>query len=230
MFEVNGTYANRKGSYTVVSISGSKMTVRYEDGSEATLSMSIQERIWENVVAERLAAAVKATKKRKTTTTTVSHYIKTITVDDDESFDTPGLKQRVAVASTEQVMPPGDRLLYFSVDKRSFFAVATVTTKPKQGKAKDYDFGDNRKGKVFVYPIDVDAQIILPENAIDLDSVEIESVDKNSEQLRMPDQFLKISEDDFELLGELIMETDAEIEESAEDTIDEAEESLELED
>lgn len=229
MFEVNGTYANRKGTYTVVAFNGNKMLVRYEDGSEASLNIGIQERIWENVVAERLAAAVKATKTKKAATSTVSHYIKTITVDDDESFDLPGLKQRVAVAGLEPKMPPGDRLLYFSVNKRSFFAVATVTTKPKNGKAKDYDFGESRTAKVLVYPIDVDAQIIDPANAIDLVSAEIESIDPNAPELRMPDQFIKISEDDFELLSELIMELDEEIEEVV-DPVDEPDEPLELDD
>ena len=227
MFEVNGTYANRIGTYTVLALNGRKMRVRYEDGNEADLNINIQERIWENVIAERLAAAVKATKSRKATVATVSHYIKTITVD-DETFDTPGLKQRLAVAGLEPKFTPGDRLLYFSVEKRLFFAVATVTTKPKNGKAKDYDFGTNRAAKVLVYPIDVDAQIIDPENAIDLDSAELESVDINAEELRMPDLFIKISEDDFELLGEQIMEFDEEIEEVI-DPVDEPDEPLDLE-
>jgi hypothetical protein len=51
-FEVNGTYANRIGQYTVLAVNPPKMKVRYEDGSEAELNMAIQARIWENIEAE----------------------------------------------------------------------------------------------------------------------------------------------------------------------------------
>ncbi len=52
MFEVNGSYANRKGRYTVLEVNPPRMLVRYEDGSEAELNMDIQERIWQNIAAE----------------------------------------------------------------------------------------------------------------------------------------------------------------------------------
>ncbi|MCZ7668010.1 MAG: hypothetical protein M5U34_12860 [Chloroflexi bacterium] len=41
-FELNNTYANRKGKYTVIEINGPKMRVRYEDGSEAELRMDLR--------------------------------------------------------------------------------------------------------------------------------------------------------------------------------------------
>ena len=65
LFEVNGKYANRIGQYTVLSIGPSKMKVRYDDGTETELSIGIQERIWENIVAEREAASTSRAYQRK---------------------------------------------------------------------------------------------------------------------------------------------------------------------
>ena len=42
-----------KVQYKVLSIDGQTMSVRYEDGTEADLKIHIQERIWENIVAEQ---------------------------------------------------------------------------------------------------------------------------------------------------------------------------------
>ena len=53
MFEVGGEYANRNGKYKVLEINDPKMTVEYEDGTTAELRMNIQERIWENIQAEK---------------------------------------------------------------------------------------------------------------------------------------------------------------------------------
>lgn len=222
MFELNGQYENRKGKYTVVAIDGNMMTVRYKDKSEATLKMSIQERIWENILAEQEAAAAKATKKR-TTVSTTKHYIKTITLNEDQDLAVPGLKQRIAVASFETELKPGDRLIYYAVEPSLFFAVATITTKPKKGKAKDYGFSDEPKKKVWIYPIDVDAQIFKASSAISSDSTELESIADNRSTLGEINQYILISEDDFEILGELITELD----ETEEDETEEEEEILE---
>lgn len=190
----------------VLALKGDKMDVRYEDGTESSLKISIQERIWENIVAEQHAEEAKATKSKKKTLSTTSHYIKTLTISEDDDLSIPGLKQRVAVASKETILNPGDRLIYYASDKKLFFAVATVTTKPKKGKAIDYQFGPADKTAVHVYPIDVDAHIIITSAAVAVETTELESVSEPTESLAKTDEYYKISEDDFELLSELITE------------------------
>ncbi len=64
MFEVNGEYANRKGKYTVLAIDGPIMSVRYEDGTHADLKINIQQRIWENIVAEQELASSKSAARK----------------------------------------------------------------------------------------------------------------------------------------------------------------------
>lgn len=51
-FLVGGRYANRRGEYEVLEISGKKMTVRYDDGFEQELSVEIQTRIATNIAIE----------------------------------------------------------------------------------------------------------------------------------------------------------------------------------
>ena len=206
MFEVNGTYQNRKGVYTVLSLNGPKMKVRFEDGSTANLRINIQERIWENIVAERDAAAAKAAKKPQSADPDAAFYIKTISIAEESDLAIPGLKQRLSAAPTGLELGVGARLIYFAVEPALFFAVATITAKPKKGRAKDYMFGLNPKAKIRVYPIDVDAHIEQLDLAIGVDVMELESVPNHAEALTVPSQYHKINEDDFELLAELIAE------------------------
>ncbi len=205
MFEVNGTYANRKGNYTVISLDGTKMTVRYEDGSEASLNIGIQERIWENIDAERQAEAARNASRQKTTPT-VNFYIKTITVTEEGDLVEIGLRQRISAALEETNLDRGDRLIYYAVEPRLFLAVATITSEPKKGKAHDYFFGTDPKAKVLVYPIDIDALIENADAAIPANAMELESLPNHHETLVEPYQYHPINEDDFELLAELIME------------------------
>lgn len=223
MFEVNGVYENRRGTYTVLSFAGPKMKVRYSDGKVATLRVSIQERIWENIVAEREAAAARARKKkRKSAVSTTRHYIKTLMLEDDD-LEIPGLKQRVAAAPTDIKLSPGDRLIYCAVDPHLFFAVATITTKPKRVKAKDYLTGFAPTDEIFIYPIDVDSQIIVLEKGIAVDSAELESLANHKALLQDPHQYHLINEDDFELLAELITEVDTESEDDEAEAVVEEE-------
>lgn len=219
MFEVNGTYENRNGIYTVVSMSGNKMTVRYQDGSEKTLNMGIQERIWENIVAEREA---KKQRHTKSSGPIVNCYINTLSIPEDSDLMIPGLKQRVAASHTNTNLLVGDRLIYYAIEPKLFFAVATTTTKPRKVKAKDYLFGTNPKADIFLYPIDVDAHIIQAKLAIPADSIELESLANHSSVLIEPDKLHSISEDDFELLAELIAENDAEDDADDEDEDEDA--------
>ncbi len=63
-FEVGKTYRNRQGVYEVVSITGPRMVIRYDDGLLLQTRVDIQARIWSNIQldarAEREQARVSA--------------------------------------------------------------------------------------------------------------------------------------------------------------------------
>ena len=207
MFEVGGQYANRIGSYTVVEISGNKMAVRYEDGSEASLNMGIQERIWENIQAD-MEAKNSRSRKRKTKGSKVNHYIKSIGVFNNEDLNAAAIRATVTLAGPKAPeIKSGDRFLYYSVSSRAFFAIATITGDPKNGSGKDYvEMGFNKKDKVRIYPIDIDAFAPKMSQALWLDSTELESQPKYKELLAEGEVYLTITEDDFELLAEALTE------------------------
>lgn len=222
MFEVGGQYANRKGSYTVLSLSSDKMTVRYEDGSEAELRIAIQERIWENIKAD--VESSNAIRDRRAASN-VQHFIKAVGAITDENL-TPTIIRALATPSSKAAPPIniGDRFIYYSVKSKSFFAVATVTDDPQEMAAKDFvelEFDDDR---VNVFPIDIDAFAVNHQQAVWLDSVELESQPKFKTMLDDPETYLPISEDDFELLAEALTEY-------VEDSVElEDEEDLDLDD
>lgn len=215
MFEVNGNYANRKGNYTVIAINGPKMKVQYEDGSTADLNCEIQHRIWENIVAEREIA--RARRINSLRGMQVKHYIKTLSVSEEADLMIPGLRQRTVVALSDSPLEPGDRLIYYAVEPQVFFAVVTVTAKPRTALAKEYFFGEDGSAEIKIYPIDVDAHIESLSEAVSVDSAYLESLPQHKARLRHKDNYFFISEDDFELLAELIMEIDADEEEDDDD-------------
>ncbi|MCI0576757.1 MAG: hypothetical protein L0332_11270 [Chloroflexi bacterium] len=51
-FTVAGRYRNRRGAYTVLVIDGDQMAIRYGDGSEQTVPIASQARIWQNIQAD----------------------------------------------------------------------------------------------------------------------------------------------------------------------------------
>lgn len=217
MFEVNGEYSNRKGNYTVVSITGARMVVRYKDGTEEDLKMNIQERIWENILAEEEAAAAKQKKKTKKHGAKVKFFIKTVSMAGEDDFAMPSLKRRQAVSLQDGVLSPGDRLLYYAIEARQFFAVTTITAAPKKGKARDFMFGDDLSVKVHLHPIDIDAHVVDPKIASSADSTELEIIADQLALLTEKDKYIGISEDDFELVAELVMESDAAAEDMQDD-------------
>lgn len=233
MFEVGGQYANRIGDYTVVEISGNKMLVRYEDGSEASLNMQIQERIWENIQAD-VEAKSSRTRKRKTKGSKVKHYIKSIGVFNNEDLNAATIRATVTLAGpSAPEINSGDRFVYYSISSRAFFAVATITGSPKTGSGKDYiDMGFRKKDKIRIYPIDIDAYALKMSQALWLDSTELESQPKYKEILAEGEVYLAITEDDFELLAEALTEfvEDDEDDIETEQEEDDDEETLLLED
>ncbi len=216
MFEVNGEYANRKGTYTVLAIDGPIMSVRYADGTNADLKINIQERIWENIVAEQEEIAAKSSsRKRKRTANPVSnvgHYIKVVSIPPGEELVFPGWEARVVLVDEDKNIKSGDRLIAYAQEAQVFFAVATVTGDVFTADPKKYTFVIDTAKSSFC-PIDIDADTVTLENGVPLDSIELESCPEFSKKPVPPESFCPINEDDFELLAEAVTEVTEFIEE-----------------
>jgi hypothetical protein len=230
MFEVNGEYANRRGKYKVLAIDGQTMSVRYEDGTEADLKIHIQERIWENIVAEMEPKSARRAGRgpKKGSVAGARHYVKVLNVAPGEELAFPGWEERVVLVPEQpegQEIHKGDRLIYFSQEAMTFFAVATVTGEPFTANPKKYTYAIAAPDATF-FQIDIDADTGTLEKGVTLDSVELESCPDFSNAPVALEAFCPITEDDFELLAELL----AEISEDDEDTLDEDEEDFEDED
>jgi len=221
MFEINQTYANRRGKYVVLAVNPPKMQVRFEDGSHAELNMDIQLRIWENIQAEAEARSASRSRLHRDRTSTTQFFIKPISILAAEELTFPGWQERVAATgSTGQEIRSGDRLIYFAIEAQVFFAVATITGASfESGKNKGED-----GQQVQFFPIDLDAHARNLEKAVTLDSVELESQPNLKKLLNKPDTYIAISEDDFELLAELLTEVAEEEDDDEEDEEEEEEE------
>jgi hypothetical protein len=204
VFEIGQEYANRKGNYTILEINDPKMTVEYEDGTTADLSISIQQRIWENIVTEQEAELARSsTKRKKRAKTKTRYYIKPTSMTTVEELSTSS-KQVGLPASGRWLatIRRGDRLIYYAQENHVFFAVVTITgpaTKPK-GRGK------KKKSSVLFFPLDVDSYVKDLEKALSASTVELESQPKFVEILATGDDYLKITEDEFELLAEMLTE------------------------
>jgi hypothetical protein len=75
---------------------------------------------------------------------------------------------------------------------------------------------------VLLFTMDIDAQAMNMENAVTLDSVEFESQTNIKKRLNDVDDYVPISEDEFELLAELL--TEASEEEDDDELVDDDEE------
>lgn len=224
MFEVNGTYANRKGKYTVLSLDPPLMTVRFEDGTTADLNIGIQKRIWENILNEEEARAATRIARQRRLNQDTKFIIKSLSMVMEEDLSVPGWRERVIVVDgTGPELRPGDRVLFFAVEDQVFFAVATITGPASDTVPKGFFFSDEDTENLHFYPIDLDEHTYNLEKAVDLDSVELESVPNYRRQLQKPNIFLQINEDDFELVAELLTEITEEEEEDFEDEEEEEE-------
>lgn len=223
MFELGETYRNRHGDYVVDAINGNKMDVTYANGDKATLNVAIQYRIWQNIVLDQEASAPKQTKKSAVKVRVVRHHVKTISISESE-LSIPGLKQRIAAAPAKMNLEQGDRIIYFAVELKAYFAVVTVTGKPKKAKAKDYLYGEGDATQIAIYPIDVDNHIVNVDHVVNMEAIDLESLSSYKEDFLLRDQFYPISEDDFELIAEMIAESGEE--DKDDDVYMENEESL----
>jgi hypothetical protein len=226
MFEVNGVYANRNGKYTVLSVNGPKMRVRYENGNEAELNMRVQSRIWENIVAEQEEKDAKeAIRRAKLGMAQNKFYIKVISIPDADELMFPGWQEKLIMALEDdaQKVQSGDRIIYYALEPQIFFGVATITGDAKEANPKDYFYTIDLQTAHF-FPVDMDAEAAHLEHGMSVDSVELESYPRLRTMRLSAEMFLEISEDDFELLAEMLTEvSEDEIEEDPEDFEEEEE-------
>ena len=227
MFEVGGHYSNRIGEYTVLEISEPRMKVQYKDGSTAELSIHIQQRIWENIQNEQEAQRSRSTRtKKKSTSTGNNFFIRSIKMLDAEQIMVPGMRERgPAKEVTRKRIDQGDRLIYYAIENGAFFAVATITGKPSKPTAKDQRT-EKTDEELLYFTVDVDARITDFAKAVPFESVEFEEESKIGELIGKGGSFAPITEDEFEILAELLTESteDEEEDAGASDTVDEFEE------
>ncbi len=219
-FEINGEYVNRKGKYTVLDMNPPKMTVRYEDGSTAEVNMGIQARIWENILVEREAEEAKrSAKSNRGGTSKTQYFIKAVSVPSPTEMIFAGWAEKVILATAEEAekIQPGDRILYYAIEPQTFVAVATITSPPTTANPKDYFYTTDLE-EAYFFPVDVDAAAINMEMSVAYDAVELESQPNFRKLSLQPESFLPITEDDFELLAELLTEI---AEEEEDDELDE---------
>lgn len=226
MFELNGVYRNRVGEYIVLSMDGSKMKVRYADGTEAELNIPIQARIWENIVAEQEVRAGHRAARAASANKDTTYYIKVVSIPPGEELAFPGWAERVVMVPGEEqpvvTLKAGDRFIYYAREAQTFFAVVTITGDVFLAAPKQYTF-TTEVAKASFFNVDVDAASVDLEHGVSVDSVEMESYPDFRRQHLEAEGFYKISEDDFELLAEALTEV-------AEDEDEDVEEYEEYED
>ena len=228
MFEINGTYANRKGKYTVLEINQPKMHVRYEDGSEADLNIERQERIWENIAVEIEAQEAKKNTRAGRGLSTDQHFIQCISVPDVEELTFPGWPEKVIIVRRPEdvaAVKKGDRVIIYLIELQIFYAVVTITNDGVTKKPKDYFYNIDEQNALF-FSFDIDAEAQSVETAVSIDSVELESYPNLAKMRLEHDAYLKISEDDFELLAELLTEVTEDDDDEAIEDEDDYEEDI----
>jgi hypothetical protein len=228
MFELNEVYRNRVGEYTVLSIDGQRMTVRYADGSEAELNVAIQARIWENILAEQEARAASSRHLRQSNKDT-THYIKAVSLPPGEELSFPGWQERVVMVPSPELaqrMKPGDRFIYYAIEAQVFFAVVTITGERYEADPKQHTY-TTELGKAYFFPTDVDAAAPDLEHGVSVDSIDLESYPDFGKLHIESETFYRISEDDFELLAEALTEITEDEEEEVEEYEEEDEDEVE---
>lgn len=225
MFEVGHEYANRRGKYRVISVDPPRMQVEYDDGTVAFLNMEIQERIWQNIVDEDEAARRKIARREARSLSDGRLYVRSMSVADVEDRSSGALREQMSImAEGAPEAKPGDRFIYYAVEPRVFFAVATITGPPVETRRKPTAKGEPG-ALMYIVPLDWDVQARNLDAAIALDSVELESQPNFRKLLQKPETYLEVNEDDFELLAELLTElTEDEFEEDEEEELEEEEE------
>ncbi len=226
-FEVGGQYANRKGAYTVLELNGPKMTVQYEDGTTSELNIAIQHRIWENIVAEEEIRSSRAARaSQRTTKKGNQFFIRPANSLKAEELSVKGWKEYVTVTQSPNVnIVQGDRLLYYSVENQTFFAVATVTGEPSKPTRRDVPPDSHAEDPVLLFPLDIDVRALNMDSAVTIDEVEFESQPNIKKLLGNLGAFAPITEDEFELIVELL--TEASEDEGEDDLLEDEDDDFE---
>jgi len=81
IFEVGKKFANRKGNFEVVSISGSKMEIKWDNGDTIDTTIEQQERIIKNMLFEKYLAQEALKKPKKGKTKAASKFVGLIETD-----------------------------------------------------------------------------------------------------------------------------------------------------
>ncbi len=227
MFEVNRVYANRKGKYTVLAINPPIMSVRYEDGTLADLNIRRQSRIWDNIRTEFEIQEAKAAKRSsRKQSGSGQYFIKAISIPDADELMFPGWQEKIIMSTFPDAsqIQVGARIIYYAIEAQTFFAVATITEPAFTASPKDYFFTQDMQEAEF-FSVDMDASAAILTHGVRADSIELESCPQFKTKAMIPEEFLEINEDDFELLAEVLTEvSEDEIEE-----IDDEDEYEELE-
>jgi hypothetical protein len=222
MFEVGGEYSNRIGRYKVLELGDTKMTVEFDDGSTAELSINIQRRIWENIVAEEDARSSRANRKasRRSKSLKNRFYIKPILVLAAEEVIIPGRHGKVETTENSvRRINPADRLIYYAVNNQVFYAVVTITGAAKKTKSTSA----SKSEVIFQFPVDVDVFAPNLNKAVHVSTVDLESQSDLQATLANTADYVEISENDFELMAELLTEL-AEEDEELDDISEDGEE------
>ena len=201
------------------------MTVRFDGGSTAELNMNIQGRIWENIVAERESQQSRPSSRKKPSVTAAGRfYVRPLTTVKAEELIASGWKQRVAADVAKSMrLNVGDRFIYFVVESQAFFAVATITGSGRKPSKKDLAADSPGVRDSLLFPLDVDASFSNIDTGVTADMVEFESQANMASLLMIPNTFISVTEDEFELLAELLTEVteDEEIEDEDEEEFEE---------
>lgn len=220
MFEEGKSYANRNGTYTVLEVNGPKMKVRYDDGSEAELNVRLQQRIWDNIVAEQEARQMRRA-VRKRSALDARYLIHTIGAAVDELTD-PSWARSVGVkGELAGQLRAGDRLLFFASENQAFFAAGTITGTVTAPKDED---SEERETAMRYFSVELDAHATDTDEAVLLEAADLDNERQLRPLLNRPGSDILIQEDEFEDLAEMLTEhTEAEEEEDEVELDDEDE-------
>ena len=111
----------------------------------------------------------------------------------------------MATPAESQALAAGDRIIFYVLETQSFVAVTTITGPGKVANPKDYFYATEAETANF-FPLDIDAQAVKLTEGVSQDSVELESQPNFRKLTLLPESFLAITEDDFELLAEILTE------------------------
>lgn len=212
MFEIGEKYANRKGEYTVLEIHEPKMMVEYQDGTTAELNINIQQRIWENIMAETEIRQSRSSRSKGTLGLSgTQFFIRPVISLITDQLAVRGFKEHVLEKDvSKHKISKGDRLIYFAIENQVFFAVVTITGEPAKPTSRDRLTEQQSDASVYLFPVDIDARATQVETAVPVDGIEIESQPDVQGMLNDDDNYIPITEDEFEVLAELLTEASEE--------------------